>query len=286
MSIELIDGCKVYTNGKKSVIIDSGAIEKCMKVYKENNLDGVAITKSHGYNLQNIDFLINYPEIKHISLSEEINDIKGLYALSNLESAIIAGKNRKIDFSYFPFLVTLIADWSSFFSNMQNCEQLKSLSIYYYNPKGKDYSCISDVSWVKKLKISNSSIPDLKEFSKFNQLEELEFHYCVKLETLCCLERSKETLTSLIFSKCKSIKNYEYVTKLHHLHTLAFDFGGIIPSIRFIKKFDSLKSFRFVDTDVVDGDMTPCVGLKYVAFSNKKNFSHSLEEIKEINSSK
>lgn len=282
MAIEIIDGCKVYINEKRSVIINSDSIEKCMQVYKENSLDGVAITTAHDYKLQNVDFLKNYPEIKHVSISEKISDISGIYALSNLESAIISGKNRKIDFSYFPFFTTLIVDWSPFFSNMQNCKKLESLSLYYYNPKSKDYSNISDVSWVKKLKIANSSMPDLQEFSKFNQLEELEFHYCVKLETLCCLENSKDTLTSLIFDKCKSIRNYEYATKLHHLYTLAFNSAGIMPSIKFIKKMDSLKIFQFVDTDVVDGDMTPCIGLKQAIFSNKRNFSHTLKQIREI----
>src|SRR2546430_12411860 len=115
MSITMIEGFKVYTNSKKSIIIDSDYVDECMQFYSENHLDGVAITTSHGYKLQNVEFLSEYPEIKHLSVSDGINDINAIHTLKNLESLIISGKNRKIDFSHFPSLTGLIADWSPHF---------------------------------------------------------------------------------------------------------------------------------------------------------------------------
>jgi hypothetical protein len=44
----------------------------------------------------------------------------------------------------------------------------------------------------------------------------------------------------------------------------------------------SLKNFMFVGTDVTDGDMTPSIGLRYAGFSNKKHFSHTMEQIKTL----
>jgi protein phosphatase 1 regulatory subunit 7 len=282
MAIITIGGFKVYSNldGKKSIIVHSDHIEACMRVYIENNLDGVAITTSHGYKLQNVDFLAGYPEIKHISISDGINNIDSIHTLRNLKSMIISGKNRKIDFSHFHSLTELSIDWSSYLLNMDKCIFLTRLSLYNYSPKTKDCSAIPDVTWVKRLEITRSTICTLDGLDKFDQLQELEFNYCSKLEMLCCLEKSKETLVSLLFDHCKSIKNHDYVMGFQYLKTLAYNDVAIIPSIKFIKKMASLSSFRFVGTNVKDGDMTPCIGLKYSAFSNKKHFSHTMEQIK------
>jgi protein phosphatase 1 regulatory subunit 7 len=281
MSIIFVDGFKIYVGrGKKSIIINSDNIDECMQVYNENHLDGVAITTSHHYRLQDVDFLAEYPEIEHISISEGIDNINAIHTLPNLKSMIMSGKNRKLDFSFFPSLTNLTIDWSPYLLNMDKCKQLRHLFLYNYVPKTKNCSDISNVTWVKKLGITQSSISTLAGLEKFDQLEELEFNYCSKLDTLCCLDKSKETLVSLLFDHCKSIKNHEYATQFSHLNTLAHNNGGIIPSIKFIRKMKSLKSFRFVGTDVVDGDISPCIGLEYAGFSNKKHFSHTMEQIK------
>jgi len=86
----------------------------------------------------------------------------------------------------------------------------------------------------------------------------------------------------LVCDHCKSIRNYDYVTRFKLLKTLALNNGGIIPSIKFLKKLPLMESFRFVGTDVSDGDMTPCIGLKYAGFTSKKYFSHTMEEIKSL----
>lgn len=283
MAIIIIGGFKAYIsiNGKKSIIINSDCINECMRIYAENHLDGVAITTAHDYKLQNVDFLAEYPEIKQLSISDGINDISAIHTLRNLESLLISGKNRKINFSCFPSLIELIADWSSHFLNMDQCKSLKRISFYNYNPKTKDCSSISNVPWIEKLEIVQSPINTLNGLEYFNQLKELQFSYCSKLETLCCIGKSKETLVSLLFDHCKSIKNPEYVTQFHDLNTLAYN-NGLLQSIKFIKKMTALKSFRFVGTDVIDGDMTPCIGLRYAGFSNKKHFSHTMEEIKSL----
>ncbi len=93
---------------------------------------------------------------------------------------------------------------------------------------------------------------------------------------------SRLTLVSLLFDHCKSIKNHDYVIQLQHLNTLAYNDAGALLSIKFIRKIKSLKSFRFVGTDVVDGDITPCIGLEYAGFSNKKHFSHTMQQIRSL----
>lgn len=287
MSIIEINGFKVYSDldGTKSIIINSDHIKECMQIYIDNDLDGVAITTSHGYELQNVDFLFEYPDVKHISISEGIKDIDAVYSLSKLESLMLSGSNRKFDFSCFPALKKLNVDWSSNFIGIDKCLHLSDLSIYKYNPESKDCLPISKLQSIKRLNITQSTIYTLNGLNECCQLEKLELNYCSKLDTLCCFEGSRESLTSLLFDHCKSIKNYDYVGSFRHLNELAFNNCGIMPSIKFIKNNKLLNSFRFMGTDVIDGDMTPCINLRYTSFSNKKHFSHTMKEISRLSDS-
>ena len=274
-------GFKIYCNGKNSIIINSDCIHECMQFYKDNNLDGVAITTSHDYKLDNIDFLIKYPDIRHLSISEGIENINAIHALINLETLIFSGKNMSIDFSKFGSLRELIADWSPHFINMDMCLNMTYLSLYNYNPKSKDCSSIPNLP-LKKLKITQSPIKTLSGLEKFRLLEKIEITLCSKLEELCCLDNTKEKLISLRFSNCKRIKNHKYAAQLESLQELAFIRSGAIQSIKFIKELKVLKSLIFMDSDVLDGDVSPCLGLEYVYFTNKRHFSHTVAEIKSL----
>lgn len=283
MSIIQVDGFKVYQNidGTRSIIIDSEKIKQCMDCYYKNNLDGVAINESHGYYLNDINFLSNYSEIKKISISEGIKDIKGIHYLKNLEILILSGKNREIDFQSFPKLFKLTLDWSLKQKKLESCKSLQSLAIYSgYNPKSKNLKDIGNIYWLKSIEINNSTITTLEGSDRFDRLESLEFNYCTKLEDICGFDKSRKTLKSLLFNHCKSIKNHECVRDFNKLQILAFNNSGVIKSLEFIKKMISLKSFRFMGTDVTDGDISPCIGLDYVSFTNKKHFTHKMEQLK------
>ena len=283
MSIILIEGFKAYSNldGTKSIIIDSDYIHECMQIYFEYDLHGVAITTSHNYKLQNVDFLSEYTNIKRLSVSDGIKDISAIHKLSNLEDLIISGENIKIDFQFFPNIKKINMQWSSKLINLEKCKSLESLAIYGgYNPKSKDLSDISNIHWLKKLEINSSTITSFEKSENFDRLEKLEFNYCSKLENISGFENSKSTLKSLLFGNCKSIKNHESVAVFDNLNILGFNECGTIKSLKFIKKMKSLNSFRFMRTDVADGDITPCIGLDYVSFTNKKHFTHKMEQLK------
>ena len=280
MSIIKIEGFKVYDSpDKKSIIINSDCIKECMEIYYKYKLDGVAITAAHDYKLQNVEFLAKYPNIKQLSISDGIKDIDAIHSLSGLQSLMISGKNRKIDFAHFPVILELICDWSTYFLKLSNCTHLQNLLLYSYNPKNNDRSDIANLSWIKKLEIVRSNLKSLNILSDFNKLEELSLYYRSKLEKLCYLDNCNETLRILVFDHCKSIINHDYASQLQGLEVLAYNNSKVIPSINFIKKMTTLKRFRFLGTDVEDGDVSACIGLEYAAFTNKKHFSHTMEQV-------
>ena len=63
-----------------------------------------------------------------------------------------------------------------------------------------------------------------------------------------------------------------------NLEELGFNDCKEIPSIRFIGNMKSLKKFTFVNTNVLDGDLSACTSLEYVGFLDKKHYSHKRKD--------
>jgi hypothetical protein len=282
MPISIINGFKIYDGLRKSLIIQPDRISEGMAFFLEHSLDGIAIEREHGYNLDNIDFLNDYPFIEHISISSDPLNIDGIYNLKNLTSLILSGRNRKLDFSCFTKLVELKADWSPYFVNLNACIKLKKLSFYNYNPKNKLYEELAKVSWLQILEITQSSIDTLEWLKGFDQLQDVSFNYCGKIKRLSSLEKSSNNLLKLIFDHCKSIENHDYVKQFPNLKILGYNHCGEIKSIGFIKEMPALEDFRFVNTIISDGDLSPCLGLKHAGFNNKKHYSHTSEQIEKM----
>ncbi|TKC54875.1 hypothetical protein FBD94_25755 [Pedobacter hiemivivus] len=282
MPIIEIDGFKVYSGVKKSLIIESDRIQECMAFYLRSDFDGIALVKEHGYKLKTVDFLADYPFVKHISISEDINDIEAIYNLKHLSSLILSGKNRVVDFSNLPFLKELKVDWSRFLVNLKDCTELEQVSLYKYNPKNNEVEDLSKTHWLKTLEITQSSVSTMEWLKGFNQLEDVSLNYCSKLEYLSGLENSSGTLHKLMFDHCKQIQNHQYVQMLLKLKTLGYNDCGVIKTLSFINRMTDLERFMFVGTTIVDGDLTPCLRLKYAGFNNKKHYSHTSEQINSL----
>ena len=57
----------------------------------------------------------------------------------------------------------------------------------------------------------------------------------------------------------------------------------MIPDgISFIRKMKNLKFFSFVKTNIKDGDITPCLGLEYAGFDDKRHYSHRMKQVNRI----
>jgi Leucine-rich repeat (LRR) protein len=271
---------------KNILTIQSSRIKECMDYLENNEFDGIHIDPFFGFDLTNLDFLRDYPNvvkrIKSISIDEEIKDISSLILLTELKYLLIGRKDPKIDFSYFSKLEELNISGGNYICNLESCKNLRSLTLFYFNPKCKGFSELPAVNWVKELNIINSGIISMNGLEKFKNLQKISFEYCAKLENLCCLDSSVSTLVNLVFLNCKKIVNHDYVEGLKNLEVLALNYCGSIKSLSFLDNIPSLKHFRFVGTDVLDGNLFPVLRLDYASFSNKRHFSHSMEEVKSL----
>jgi hypothetical protein len=114
-------------------------------------------------------------------------------------------------------------------------------------------------------------------------LRRLELHRCVKLETARGLASSCPELRYLHVSTSRKFHDLPELLNLQKLEVLCLNACGDLPDLKFLAEFSHLRDFRFVDTNVIDGDLSPLLrlpNLEYVGTLDKKHYSHSAAEIK------
>ena len=62
------------------------------------------------------------------------------------------------------------------------------------------------------------------------------------------------------------------------LDTLWFNYCSDIKNLKFLQEMN-LKEFRFVGTNIIDGDLSYCKKIPRTIFSDKKHFSHTFKEL-------
>jgi hypothetical protein len=115
-------------------------------------------------------------------------------------------------------------------------------------------------------------------------LRRLEMHRCVKLESADGLAESCPELRHLHIDISKKFRDLPNLLKLKKLEVLCLSRCGDLPDLKFLAKFPNLRDFRFVDTNVLDGDLSPLLTLpklESVGTLNKKHYSPTADEIKE-----
>ena len=77
---------------------------------------------------------------------------------------------------------------------------------------------------------------------------------------------------------CKNIENYDFINHLKKLEYLGLSDNTSIPNVNFIKGLP-LKHFAFVGTNIKDGNLALCEGIKYVGFDNMKHYTHKFSSV-------
>lgn len=151
-----------------------------------------------------------------------------------------------------------------------NSSTIEKLSLAYVN--WPDLNAVKGLCSVKKLIITKAKITALAPLDCFKELENIEIAYCPQLVHIEELAGCRK-LKKLEIECCKKIENYECLSELKALQGLVVSNCGNIPSIRFINDMPALKFFSFVDTNIVDGDLTPCLRLEYVGTMDKRHYN-------------
>jgi hypothetical protein len=126
---------------------------------------------------------------------------------------------------------------------------------------------------------------NLKNFQgidRFKNLKRLELQYCVKLENDNGIKALKNTLQHLHIDQSKKFEHSRELYQLKKLKVLCLNSCAPIANLKFLKHFPQLLDFRFVDTNILDGDLTPILEhptIRTVGFLKKRHFNYTDDEI-------
>ena len=265
-----------------SMIISGGDLDGEIKYIIENNISSIAITSFHSKSISNLEFLKKIQLIKAITIDDDSGfDYAGLYYLIQLKSLTLSVKNKRqhVDFSKFEHLEYLSVDWYSQLPDLTMCYKLKELVLWKYKPKHKSFIDLKVPDTLENLEITESNIQNLEGLHLPN-LKKLECHNSNLLESTRGIESVSIHLNTLVFDYCKKLSSYQNIETCSQLEKIILGNCGSLPTVEWVKSLKKLKHFSFYNTLLLDGDTSPCFGIKYVSFKNNKNYNHKVEEFR------
>lgn len=131
---------------------------------------------------------------------------------------------------------------------------------------------------LEELVLTQCKVSSLAGIGKLGELRKLELNYLRTLNDLGDLEGLNYSLQRLEIEACKDIENLYKIGNLKELEFFILWNCGDIPSIGFVKELHQLKHFSFGSTNILDGDLSPCIGIDYIHFTEKKHYSHKRKD--------
>lgn len=261
----------------QSIFIESNRIDACMDYAARNHQGRIAVSPLGGFKLPNLSFLSRFPWVENLSiLHSEMVDISAVSSLRNLHYLEISGATKQpLDLSNFLLLRELRVQWWPKLRFGDALVLLRSLSLSHYAPASADLTGLPQIPQLEDLDLVQARNLTLSGIDRFPGLKRLTLAYFPRLIDLSPLTAfTDEVLDSLEFGHCPRIEHHDQVRVIRSLRRLAFNQCGEIPSLSFLNDLQELESFSFVGTNIVDGDLTPCLRLRFAGFLDKRHYSH------------
>ncbi len=165
----------------------------------------------------------------------------------------------------------------------QNFERSEYAILWHLKTNEKTLRQVPTSDNLKFLQLNWANITDFKVITdRFTKLKRLELQCCIKLINDDYIDLLSESLENLQILKSKKFVLGGNLLKLKNLRILCLNDCGPIPSLDFLKNFPNLEDFRFVNTEVLDGNLQPLLEhptIKSVGFFNKKHYNFKDVEI-------
>lgn len=246
-----------------------------------------------GYSLQeHIDFVNQYGIEKAVVIAENIDFIKQCPSLKYLW--IIPADSAEQNFDYSPlYELSEIRSLSSYViygehdekSTTIDLTKIKGLKYAGVNDKGhlnyqkapsmeilqiamlKDFDSlqhISEMISLKDLTLLQTGVKNLLGLEKLENLQSLTLWYNRSLTDFSSIVEVAHNIRHLSIENCPNISDFTILKKLTNLEYLCLEGKNDLPDLSFLEYMPNLKVFCF-SMNVIDGDMTPCLKIPYVA---------------------
>ncbi|RAZ79336.1 hypothetical protein [Planococcus halotolerans] len=267
-----------------TVLIGKYNVQESVQYIQTYQIKSVEIT--YYYVESQIDFLSECTAIESLSLQgANVKNLSGLYHLKALKTLAIDDvvPSSTIDFSQLTTLEEIYGTLPPKAAAIGSLINLKKVQIWDYKPKAKNLKEFSDMKSLIDLELINSNIISLEGIQGLKKLNRLALFRMRTLTDIEAVQHLSGNLTDLEIESAKNIQDFSPIGKVGSLEHLGLNNCGTIPSIGFIKQLPHLRSMRFLDSTVLDGDVSPSIELEHVYFTNKKHYSHRLKDGPRLN---
>jgi len=165
----------------------------------------------------------------------------------------------------------------------KNFENSEYAIIWHLKEKLNSFDNLSQSDKLLYLELDWANIKNFEGIEKFRNLKRLELHYCVKLENDKGLSQLNDNLEFLHINISKKFKFSDELLKLKKLKVLCLNACGSLDNLDFLNNFPSLIDFRFVDTNVLNGNLNPILEhptIRTVGFLDRKHYNYKSEKLK------
>lgn len=235
--------------------------------------------------ISDLSFLKDFPDLLYLEIDghkQRINP-RALDGLANLRGLKISDASGGIDFRCFPELEHFWGDWHPEHRNIGTCRELRRLNVWHFNPPSRDLAELAGLVRLEDLGLVQTNIASLASIEALEDVRYLQIARAPKLESLDALS-GHESIREMDFETLKGIKSYEPITAIHKLRRLMLFKGAPMPNLKWMAGLKHLDFFSFVETNVVDGDLSPLLRLpclRSVGTMDKKHYSHTSDELNE-----
>lgn len=266
--------------GVETIIIDNDNVAESIEYINQHNIKSVKVDED--YQFENIDFLRSVcSNIESLSINNRfLKDFSGAYHLKNIKALAITNlrPSLTIDFERLSTIEDIYGEIPSKTKGLEGLRNLKSLGLWKYKPKNQNVEEFSNFQELTSLELIRSNINSLKGIDKLNKLNFLGLYYLKSLNDIEDIKFLPYNLSALKIENCKAIDNFDAIGHLKVLKELIVLDCGEIPSINFVRGLSQLNTLVFAGTNILDGDLSPCKEIDYVYFTEKKHYSHRLND--------
>lgn len=164
-------------------------------------------------------------------------------------------------------------------NNLSNSEYA---IIWHLKEKLSSFENLTESDKLLYLELNLANIKNFIGIEKFNNLKRLELHYCTKLASDTGLRALKDSLEFLHINRSKKFVPTEELLSLKKIKVLCLNECGDIDNLNFLSNFPELIDFRFVNTNILDGNLQPILDhptIRSAGFLNKRHYNYKNEEI-------
>lgn len=169
------------------------------------------------------------------------------------------------------------------FGNQNNIDKAQYVFLNHLNREKNQFLSLLPSDNILYLALTWANIKDFQCIQNFKALKRLETHYCVKLETDKGLGVLNDSLEFLHINQSKKFVFSDELLQLKKLKVLCLNACAPVENLNFLKHFPQLIDFRFVDTNILDGNLKPIIEhptIRTVGFLNKKHYNMTDNQVK------